>query len=157
MFRLGELNRLQQNFPYDDEKHAMLVASCRSTQTIIAFVDLDARPAKRLQDPPRPYLSDLSVDPDWRRNGIASQLIEECERLAHKMGKHDLYIRVERNNTPAIYMYQGLGYEEQPHDYFGVVDTTILLNKKLRVVDQNCTRDNNDDDNTQPVLLDYVL
>jgi ribosomal protein S18 acetylase RimI-like enzyme len=149
MFRLGELNRLQQNFPYNDEKHSMFVASCRSSQKIVAFVDIDARPGKRLQDPPRPYLSDLSVDPDWRRNGIASHLIEECERLAVRMGKNELYIRVERNNTPAIYMYQGLGYEAQPHHYFGVVDTTILLNKRLTVVDRNCAGDD--------MVLDYIL
>jgi ribosomal protein S18 acetylase RimI-like enzyme len=149
MFRLGELNRLQQNFPYDDVRHSMLVASCRSTHEIMAFVDIDARPAKRLQDPPRPYLSDLSVDPDWRRNGIASKLIQECEHLAIKMGKNELFIRVERNNTPALHMYEGLGYQAQPHDYFGVVDTTILLNKKLTVLNRNCTGDD--------MVLDFIL
>lgn len=152
MFRLGELNRLQQNFPYNDDKHFMLVAIYRYTEQIIAFVDIDARPPRRQEDPPRPYLSDLAVDPRWRRNGIARSLIQNCERLAQQMGTNEIFIRVEQNNTPAISMYEGLNYEAQAHEYFGVADTTILLNKKLSMaVDRNCTGDD-----AQPVL-DYVL
>ena len=152
MFRLGELNRLQQNFPYNDDKHFMLVAIYRFTEQVIAFVDIDARPPKRQQDPPRPYLSDLAVDPSWRRKGIARSLIQNCELLAQQMGMNEIFIRVEQNNTPAIFMYEGLDYEAQAHEYFGVADTTILLNKKLTVpADRNCTGGD-----TQPVL-DYVL
>ena len=46
MFRLAELNRLQENFPYVDQKrHRMLVAVSKATNDIVGFVDVDARPA----------------------------------------------------------------------------------------------------------------
>jgi ribosomal protein S18 acetylase RimI-like enzyme len=68
------------------------------------------------------------------------------------MGTNEIFIRVEQNNTPAISIYEGLNYEAQAHEYFGVADTTILLKKKLTLpFDRNCTGDD-----TQPVL-DYVL
>ena len=155
MFRLGELNRLQQNFPYNDQKHSMLVAACPFTEQVIAFVDVDARPARRRNDPPRPYLSDLAVHPRWRRKGIARALIQHCEHIAkRRMQKDQLYIRVERNNTRAISMYERPEYEAQAREYFGVRDTTILLNKKLAVGREWNHTSSGDD--AQPVL-DYVL
>lgn len=137
MFRLGELNRLQQNFPYSDELHSMYVAASCSMEQVIAFVDVDARPPTRQYDPPRPYLSDLCVNPRWRRRGIAKMLIEKCEDVAlNSMNKEELYIRVEQNNTRAIQMYENLSYKQQAHDYFGVKDTTMLLHKRLVVPDE---------------------
>jgi len=131
MYRLGELNRLQQNFPYNDELHCMLVAACPYSEQVVAFVDIDARPPTRQIDPPRPYLSDLCTNPMWRRRGIARALVEQCEDLSLQMNKEELYIRVEQNNTAAIEMYKNLAYTRQSHEYFGVKDTTMLLHKKL--------------------------
>ena len=50
MYRLAELNRLQQNFPYmDQQRHRMLVAISTTLSTeehgIVAFCDVDARPS----------------------------------------------------------------------------------------------------------------
>lgn len=167
VLRLGELNRLQQNFPYSDDKHFMFVAignSKSEDQTgdddaIIGFVDLDARPATRRIDPPRPYLSDLAVHPDFRRRGIASTFIQKCEGLARdKFKKPSLYIRVEQANDAAVQMYEQFEYEQLEHEVFGVEDTTVLLCKTFNDgKDKN--NDHNDDDETeqeQPAL-DYVV
>lgn len=44
MFRLAELNRLQNNFPYSDiKRHRMLVAL--NGKDVVGFVDVDARDA----------------------------------------------------------------------------------------------------------------
>jgi ribosomal protein S18 acetylase RimI-like enzyme len=169
VLKLGELNRLQQNFPYNDsERHVMLVAitadssqdnvkpaSFSSTSgTVVGFVDVDARPATRRIDPPRPYLSDLAVHTDYRRNGIATILIQTCEALVHSgrvrvsaarpvdgngfstITDHptgsqtkEMYIRVERANTAAIQMYEKFDYHAISHSIFGVEDTTVLLHK----------------------------
>lgn len=150
MYRLSELNRLQQNFPYDDTRHRMLVAvtkvpspnpttgnlavAMQSSQNerIVAFCDIDARPATRWQDPPRPYLSDLAVDTDFRRRGIARSLVELCEHIVvAAMNQSALYIRVERDNNHAVNMYQKLLYQPQAHSVFGAKDTTVLLCKPL--------------------------
>jgi ribosomal protein S18 acetylase RimI-like enzyme len=131
MYRLGELNRLQQNFPYDDELHSMFVALCSMKEQVIGFVDVDARPSTRRIDPPRPYLSDLAVHPDHRRKGIARSLVQACEEQTRQMGKERLYIRVEIDNAPAVRMYKGMDYESHPHEIFGVNDNTVLLCKML--------------------------
>ena len=133
LYLLAELNRLQQNFPYNDaQRHVMLVATTIGNNEVVAFCDIDARPATRAIDPPRPYLSDLAVRPDCRRRGIAKHMVQECERIAtHDMNRRELYIRVEENNTAAVQMYNGLGYEPLGHHIFGVQDTTVLLRKYL--------------------------
>ena len=172
VLKLGELNRLQQNFPYNDsERHVMLVATVNDddddnhssssssskrgqARKIVGFVDVDARPATRRIDPPRPYLSDLAIHPDYRRNGIATILIQTCEALVHSGSirvsattttpsedsssftmtdslsqKRELFIRVERANTAAIQMYEKFDYQAISHSIFGVEDTTVLLHK----------------------------
>lgn len=145
LYRLGELNRLQQNFPYNDlDRHIMLVATLTDSNEVVAFCDVDARPATRPIDPPRPYLSDLAVRPDCRRRGIAKKMVQECERTARQdMNRNELYIRVEEKNTAAVSMYDGLGYEPLEHHIFGVQDTTVLLRKDL-------SKD-------EPFTLDYVV
>ena len=87
--------------------------------------------------------------------GIARTLVENCETAALQMKKDQLYIRVEQNNTAAVTMYERLNYKAQVHEYFGVKDTTILLNKKLGLPafdDRNRTQDE-----SESIVLDFVL
>lgn len=139
---LSELSRLQGNFPYGNVEHTFFIACLRqdsssniknnNKETIIGFVDVDARPGTNESDAPRPYLSDLAVLPAYRRKGIAQALIHECETEAKLWGKDELYLRVERKNDGALDMYRNkLGYEALDHHYFGVKDTTILLRRKF--------------------------
>ena len=138
MVRLAELNRLQQNFPYADDRHYMFVATLQEpndteeNEVVVGFVDVDNRPATRKQDAPRPYLSDLVVHPNYRRRGIALRMVRHVEGVVqHRMGLPLLYIRVERDNQAArrIYLHK-LQYQPIPHPVFGVDnDTTVLLRK----------------------------
>lgn len=56
------------------------------------------------------HLSAISVTPQYRRLGIAKELMGRLEMTseAGKMNFIDLFVRV--SNTQAIEMYQGLGY-----------------------------------------------
>jgi ribosomal protein S18 acetylase RimI-like enzyme len=111
LFRLAELNRLQQNYPYTDtDLHQMLVAVI-DNQKVVGFCDVDARPCKTHPPLPRPYLSDLAVDPKYRRRGIAKSLVQRGESFLQKVPREELFIRVEETNQAAISMYTGLGYE----------------------------------------------
>jgi ribosomal protein S18 acetylase RimI-like enzyme len=111
LFRLAELNRLQQNYPYTDtDLHQMLVAVI-DNQQVVGFCDVDARPCKTYPPLPRPYLSDLAVDPKYRRRGIAKSLVQRGESFLQKVPREELFIRVEETNQAAISMYTGLGYE----------------------------------------------
>lgn len=109
--RLAELNRLQQNFPYTDtDLHQMLVAVI-DNQKVVGFCDVDARPCKTHPPLPRPYLSDLAVQPEYRRRGIAKSLVQRGEYFLQNVPHQELFIRVEETNQAAITMYTGLGYE----------------------------------------------
>jgi len=137
LLKLAELNRLQQNFPhFQKEKHIMYVAvvpkddsrspaissPLPSDDIIVGFVDVDSRPCKPEIKLPRPYLSDLCVHPRYRKQGIAQALVMQCQDFVLQQNANEvmnsdngnekrLYIRVEEDNTPALLMYQKLGYE----------------------------------------------
>lgn len=110
LYQLAELNRLQQTFPYGEVEHQMMVAILDSK--VVGFVDVNGLPPKPNQPKlPRPYLSDLAVRPDYRRQGIAKALVQKCETfVVQDMGKKDLWIRVEEANEAAVSMYRDLGY-----------------------------------------------
>jgi ribosomal protein S18 acetylase RimI-like enzyme len=131
----------QQNVSYSGERHSVFVAVATETKQVIAFVDVDAQPATRKQDAPRPYLSDLCISSTWRRRGIATNLMRTCEHaVCHDMKRRQLHIRVEQANHAAIQMYKNLHYQQQQgHDYFGVQDTTMLLHKSLKRNDKEST------------------
>lgn len=108
IYRIAEINRIQQSFPYSDDRelHRMLVATIpRKASTsaksnddeniIVGFVDIDIRPATNLNSGlysynPRPYLSDLCIDPQYRRIGIAKQLILYCEQFCFNISNEAL-------------------------------------------------------------------
>eukprot|EP00611_Tribonema_gayanum_P004659 TRINITY_DN13858_c0_g1_i1.p1 TRINITY_DN13858_c0_g1~~TRINITY_DN13858_c0_g1_i1.p1 ORF type:complete len:261 (+),score=67.98 TRINITY_DN13858_c0_g1_i1:160-942(+) len=113
---LGELNRLQMNFHFDRTRHLMLVACDPLENSIVGFVDIDARelpPARMSEFPPRPYLSDLAVSRDRRRQGIGTRLVSECERVCQAWGHAQLYLKVQAKNGAGVGLYQRLGYQQQ--------------------------------------------
>lgn len=139
---LKELDRLQSNFPYGDENHSMYVVCPRSDpDTAIAFCDLDMRPPRVADAPPRPYLSDLAVEKTWRRRGVAGDLVSRCEREVLRSGRHTtLHLKVESANAAALRMYDQLGYSSvDPSSSSSRTmtsnnkDTTVLLKRDLNV------------------------
>lgn len=129
------LDRLQSNYPYGDRDHFMFVAVTNKPDTgeelVIGFVDIDARFLDK--PPPKPYLSDLAVHLNWRRQGVATGLITACERKALQMGYDCLYLRVDHDNDAAISMYGSMGYDIVDHDIYGKrpLDTTLLLKRSF--------------------------
>ena len=57
-----------------------------------------------------PYIANLAVRPDYRRQGIAKQLLLACEATARDWGFQDIYLHVLDDNQPARQLYQQLGY-----------------------------------------------
>lgn len=62
------------------------------------------------------YLSNLAVRADFRRQGVASQLLKGCEAIAHRWGFRDIYLHVLENNEGARGLYQRLGYQIKQSD-----------------------------------------
>ncbi|MEB3277970.1 MAG: GNAT family N-acetyltransferase [Lyngbya sp.] len=57
-----------------------------------------------------PYLSNLAVHPEYRRLGVAQQLLSRCESIATQWGYSQLYLHVLENNNPAKRLYFKAGY-----------------------------------------------
>jgi ribosomal protein S18 acetylase RimI-like enzyme len=144
LYRMGELNRVQQGFPYADKTlHRMLVAVVQTNEKkerVVGYCDIDARKPNQPTSyswNPRPYLSDLCIHPAFRRLGIAQALVKICEDFCvQDIAKEEIFIRVEKTNVPALTMYQKMGYRpiENPDDPMG---TIILLRKNLLLDDDS--------------------
>lgn len=57
-----------------------------------------------------PYLSNLAVLADYRRQGIAQQLLHTSERIARDWGYQEIYLHVLENNHRARRLYWKAGY-----------------------------------------------
>jgi aminoglycoside 3-N-acetyltransferase I len=58
------------------------------------------------------YLYDLAVDEAWRRQGVATALIEETRRLARSRGIWVIFVQADLGDDPAIALYTRLGVRE---------------------------------------------
>jgi ribosomal protein S18 acetylase RimI-like enzyme len=63
--------------------------------------------------PQYPYISNLAVSPEYRRQGIAKQLLRQCETTATRWGFRKLYLHVLDNNQSARSLYENDGYTVQ--------------------------------------------
>eukprot|EP00303_Exanthemachrysis_gayraliae_P007118 CAMPEP_0206012834 /NCGR_PEP_ID=MMETSP1464-20131121/15502_1 /ASSEMBLY_ACC=CAM_ASM_001124 /TAXON_ID=119497 /ORGANISM="Exanthemachrysis gayraliae, Strain RCC1523" /LENGTH=306 /DNA_ID=CAMNT_0053386535 /DNA_START=36 /DNA_END=956 /DNA_ORIENTATION=+ len=57
-----------------------------------------------------PYLSSLAVHPSYRRGGIGSSLVRECEQLAVQWGFAELCLDTAESNGAARALYTAEGY-----------------------------------------------
>jgi len=57
------------------------------------------------------YISNLAVQKNYRRQGIAFQLLQACEQMAFDWGHRELYLHVLENNHAARQLYQKAGYQ----------------------------------------------
>lgn len=111
-------NRLRSSLPH----HICLVAvraantaieGCpRSAGDMAGTVEMTLRSTKLLARTTGryPYLSNLAVRPTYRRQGVAKQLLLNCEQVALEWGFKDLYLHVLENNHQARQLYFNLGY-----------------------------------------------
>lgn len=55
------------------------------------------------------YLYDLAVSEAWRRQGVATALIEALRQEAARRGFHAIFVQADREDEPAIALYAKLG------------------------------------------------
>ncbi len=65
----------------------------------------------RLYEYPRFELGNVGVVPDWRRRGIARQMVETCIQQARAAEGDALELNVIDGNTPPQMLYEQLGFE----------------------------------------------
>ncbi|PZO42148.1 MAG: GNAT family N-acetyltransferase [Pseudanabaena frigida] len=57
-----------------------------------------------------PYIFNLAVHPQWRRRGVAKQLLIAAEKTVKQWGFSHLYMHVLEDNQPARQLYDLIGY-----------------------------------------------
>jgi ribosomal protein S18 acetylase RimI-like enzyme len=65
-----------------------------------------------------PYISNLAVRPDCRRQGVGQKLLLACEQVVAVWGFRDLHLHVLETNQPARELYSKVGYRIQQADSF---------------------------------------
>lgn len=55
-------------------------------------------------------IANVAVHPDFRRRGIAQQMMEATLELAHEKQARRVQLQVEANNSGALRLYEGLGF-----------------------------------------------
>ena len=73
------------------------------------------------------FISNVSVDPEFRRRGIAKQLVCRVVRVAEDLGFGFLALEVDRRAQGAIGLYTGLGFALAKE-----TDMTIAMTKELK-------------------------
>ncbi len=74
----------------------------------------------------------IGVNPEMRRNGIASAMISIIEKNIKNQGVKKIFLEVSANNIPAQKLYENLGFlvvGNRPKYYNGV--DAILMSKEL--------------------------
>jgi ribosomal-protein-alanine N-acetyltransferase len=79
------------------------------------------------------YLVTLDVAPEWRRRGLARQLMAEVESKLQSAGAVQMELHVFTGNTEAIRFYEGIGYAQAgvAKDFYAQGLHALLYRKQL--------------------------
>jgi len=58
-----------------------------------------------------PYIGNLVVNKEWRRNGIASKMVRIALKVAEKWQYEKIFLAVDFDNSKALNLYRKLGFE----------------------------------------------
>ena len=78
-------------------------------------------------------MMNVAVDPDFRRQGVGEKLILSLVEQLKESGSHCLTLEVRASNTPAIALYEKLGFQEigrRPKYYRNPREDALILRKE---------------------------
>jgi len=58
------------------------------------------------------YIYDLAVLEEYRRQHIATRLINKLQEIANEIGAYVIYVQADHGDDPAINLYESLGIRE---------------------------------------------
>lgn len=126
VLRVGIYEDLRSRFQNRTKQHACLVAVLRDQHLgSLGLTEMGDHPIGTVEISLRrhsfnpfsyrrfPYLSNLAVLAEYRRQGVAQQLLHSCERVALDWGFQEIYLHVLENNHRARCLYRKAGYRLQ--------------------------------------------
>jgi ribosomal protein S18 acetylase RimI-like enzyme len=149
--RVFEMCALQATFPSPGDQHIFLVAcessgpfsqnnSINGEEMIIGFIKVDAREVTKMHKtliesfpqfkdviPKTPYATDLAIHPEYRRRGVAKEIMREVELRVKNWTVESLFIGVEADNIQALDLYRDMGYEIFIEDMVGEGEGCVHL------------------------------
>jgi ribosomal protein S18 acetylase RimI-like enzyme len=123
LFRLGIAedlrNRLRTRVPTSShnkpQQQVCSIALCvdREQSHVAGTVEVGVRTTERYRQNQHRYvyLSNLAVSRDFRRRGVAQELIKSCEQQTAEWGYTELHLHVMGDNERGRNLYHKLGYE----------------------------------------------
>ena len=134
---LKELNRLRDNFDMiNDSDHQCFVAT-NTNNMIVGYADCDRR--QHVLGHPVPYISDVIVSCSFRRQGVATALLQSCfHTCKHQWNESCTYLWSESTNLKGLTMYGKLGFslvsaEKGPLDDVSQITRTSFSNNGFKL------------------------
>jgi len=126
-FATDKLSRRSFRHWLTTEHRALLVAECE--QRVAGYILIIYHPGTRLA-----RIYSLAVDPVLRGQGIAKALMLAGEQAARDDGRLYLRLEVSVDNTPAIKLYETLGYQKfgLHRDYYEDHKDALRYQKRIR-------------------------
>ncbi len=84
-------------------KKGSVIMCCECDKTVVAFAVVGVSFDEG-------YLHLVATHPDFRKQGIASRLLAECEEKCRAKGVEKILLDVRVSNITAVSLYQSLGY-----------------------------------------------
>lgn len=72
------------------------------------------------------YIYDLAVSQEYRRKGIATELINKLKAFAKEIGAYVIFVQADKGDEPAINLYKNLGNIEEVYHFDIPVDRTYF-------------------------------
>ncbi|HZG39497.1 MAG TPA: GNAT family N-acetyltransferase [Nodosilinea sp.] len=113
---------------------AASVASSSSAGAIAGTIEAALRQPWPWQGDRHVYISNLAVGEGFRRQGVASALLQSCEQLAQQWRVYELRLHVMEDNLAAQALYRKAGFEtfqteDTPASWLGLQPRRLLLRK----------------------------
>ena len=153
LFKLGIAedlrHRLRSSVPSSANPHKSQQQVCSiavypdlQQQQVIGTIEVGVRTAHYRYPAPHRYvyISNLAVGRDFRRRGVAQQLLKDCEQLAQSWGYSELHLHVMGDNERGRNLYEKLGYEIVTTEYVWSIlpwrrPERLFLCKQLQSID----------------------
>jgi len=117
-----EIETYQDSIPSDEYLYALLNSD--NFIALVAAVDdkivggLAAYVLKKFeQERSEIYIYDLAVLDGYRRQGIATGLINKLREIARERGSYVIFVQADVGDDPAIKLYESLGTREDVHHF----------------------------------------